>query len=63
MGQMLKTSEELRDDLFFKGKDWSVHFLLIGFKSRNGEIDNTGETKKDQRSITQTYSQNEDICL
>ena len=26
-----------------KGKDCGMHFLLIGFKSRNREIDNTGE--------------------
>lgn len=37
MGQMLK---QMR-----KGKDCGTDFLLIGLKSRNGEIDNAGETE------------------
>ena len=32
MGQMRKTSEELREDLSFKWRDWSVHFLLMGVR-------------------------------
>ena len=28
-----------------KGKDCGTDFLLIGLKSRNGEIDNAGETE------------------
>ena len=37
MGQMLK---QMR-----KGKDCGMDFLLIGLKSRDGEIDNAGETE------------------
>lgn len=63
MGQMLTTAEEWREDLYFKRGDWSVHFLLLRLKSWNGEIGNTGGTKKEQRGKIQVYGQNEGVCL